>query len=80
MSEENKQEREQKAVEIVTEVLQLLASKNLSMQDARRIIHATEHVAVKILHNFEDTTVISVPKDVAWKCTVPLPTFTDQIR
>ena len=66
------EERKAKATAIVAEVLELLASKNLTISDAQRILSAATHAMLAPSYRWEETTVVSVNGEIDWKyATLP---------
>ena len=72
---DNEEERKQKATAIVVEILELLKSKNLTMQDASRILNEVVSAVFRPLYALEETQAVSVPEEIDWEYR-RLPKFT----
>ena len=55
------QERKQKATAIIVEVLELLKSKNLTIQDAGRIFYAARQAVMRPIFSLEEAKSIIMP-------------------
>jgi hypothetical protein len=66
-----REEKEQKAIAIVVNILQILESENLTVRDAKKILQAA-------IDNLSTVSMVSVPKTVEIEC-VKMPTFANYL-
>jgi|GEM_PF-6245695 len=70
MSEPHKL-NEQEAMAIVTDIIELLQSKKLTVRGAQYILSIAQLATVLPLTRMENTIVIAMPENMQWKGNLP---------